>query len=87
MGMQDLIPQTLDEQAVLAATKDVPHSLLTGSILNGTPDEVLQQALVLRDAGLRYAVVVNMSAAQPDMKRGMAASVPFVKILRQLRRL
>ncbi len=87
MGMQDLIPQTLDEQAVLAATKDVPQSLLTGSILNGTPDEVLEQAAELRDAGLRYAVVVNMSAAQPDMKRGMAAGVPFVRILRQLRKL
>lgn len=86
-GMQDLIPQTLDEQTVLAATKDVPQSLLTGSILNGTPDEVLEQAAELRDAGLRYAVVVNMSSAQPSMKRGMAANVPFVRILRQLRKL
>nr|WP_234711934.1 LLM class flavin-dependent oxidoreductase [Mycolicibacterium setense] len=86
-GMQDLIPQTLDEQDVLAATKDVPRSLLTASILNGTPAEVLEQAAELRDAGLRYAVVVNMSAAQPDMRRGMAASVPFVRILRQLRKL
>jgi phthiodiolone/phenolphthiodiolone dimycocerosates ketoreductase len=86
-GMQDLIPQTLDEQAVLAATKDVPQSLLTESILNGTPDEVLEQAAELRDAGLRYAVVVNMSGAQPDMKRGMAATVPFVRILRRLRSL
>jgi len=86
-GMQDLIPQTLDEQAVLAATKDVPQSLLAGSILNGTPDEVLEQAAELRDAGLRYAVVVNMSSAQPDMKRGMAATVPFVRVLRRLRKL
>lgn len=86
-GMQDLIPQTLDEQDVLAATKDVPQSLLTASILNGTPAEVLEQAAELRDAGLRYAVVVNMSAAQPDMRRGVASSVPFVRILRQLRKL
>ena len=86
-GMQDLIPQTLDEQTVLAATKDVPQSLLTGSILNGTPDEVLEQAAELRDAGLRYAVVVNMSSAQPSVKRGMAANVPLVRILRQLRKL
>jgi phthiodiolone/phenolphthiodiolone dimycocerosates ketoreductase len=48
---------------------------------------VLEQAAELRDARLRYAVVVNMSGAQPDMKRGMAASVPFVRILRQLRKL
>lgn len=86
-GMQDLIPQILDEQTVLAATKDVPHSLLTGSILNGTPEEVLEQAAELSDAGLRYAVVVNMSSAQPSMKRGMAANVPFVRILRQLQKL
>lgn len=87
MGMQDLIPQTLDEQAVLAATREVPRSLLTDSILNGTPGEVLEQAAELRDAGLRYAVLVNMSSAQPDMKRGMAATLPFVRILRQLRKL
>jgi phthiodiolone/phenolphthiodiolone dimycocerosates ketoreductase len=87
LGMQDIIPQTLDEATVLAATKDIPDSLIKESFLTGTPEEVLDQAAALRDSGLRYAVLCNMSFAQPNMKRGMAASIPFARILRQLRKL
>jgi phthiodiolone/phenolphthiodiolone dimycocerosates ketoreductase len=87
LGMQDIIPQTLDEATVLAATKDIPDSLIKDSFLTGTPDEVVDQAARLRDSGLRYAVLCNMSFAQPDMKRGMAAWIPFTTILRQLRKL
>ena len=87
LGMQDIIPQTLDEATVLAATKDIPDSLIKDSFLTGTPDEVVDQAARLRDSGLRYAVLCNMSFAQPDMKRGMAAWIPFTRILRQLRKL
>jgi phthiodiolone/phenolphthiodiolone dimycocerosates ketoreductase len=47
----------------------------------------VDQAAGLRDSGLRYAVLCNMSFAQPNMRRGMAASIPFTRILRQLRRL
>ena len=83
--MQDIIPQTLDEETVVAATKDIPDSLLKQSLLTGTPDEVVDQAAGLRDSGLRYAVLCNMSFAQPNMRRGMAASIPFTRILRQLR--
>jgi phthiodiolone/phenolphthiodiolone dimycocerosates ketoreductase len=86
-GMQDIIPQTLDEETVLAATKEVPDSLLKESLLTGTPDEVVDQAAKLRDSGLRYAVACNMSFAQPNMKQSMAATVPFTRILRQLRKL
>jgi phthiodiolone/phenolphthiodiolone dimycocerosates ketoreductase len=86
-GLQDIIPQTLDEQTVVAATKDIPESLIKESILTGTPDEVVDQAAALRDAGLCYAVVSNLSFAQPNLKHSMAASIPFTKILRQLRRL
>jgi phthiodiolone/phenolphthiodiolone dimycocerosates ketoreductase len=86
-GLQDIIPQTLDEETVLAAIKAVPDSLLREAYLAGTPDEVVDQAARLRDSGLRYAVLSNMSFAQPDVKRGMAASLPFTRILRQLRKL
>jgi phthiodiolone/phenolphthiodiolone dimycocerosates ketoreductase len=87
LGMQDIIPQTLDEATVLAATKDIPDSLIKESFLTGTPEEVVDQAATLRDSGLRYAVLCNLSFAQPNMKRGMAASIPFTRILRQLRKL
>ena len=86
-GLQDLLPQALDEQTVLAMTKDVPVALLRESILTGTPAEVIDQVAVWRDHGLRYAVVSNASAMQPSLYRGMAAMLPFAAIIRRLRRL
>ncbi len=86
-GGQDLIPQTLDEETVVNATKDIPDSLLRATMLTGTPDEVVDQAAMLRDNGLRYAVLCNMSFAQPNLRRGVAAGAPFVRILRRLRKL
>jgi len=86
-GAQDLLPQTLDEQTVLSYTSDVPPSLLKESLLTGTPAEVIDQAAEWRDHGLRYAVMANASALQPSLRRGLAASVPFARILRGLRKL
>jgi phthiodiolone/phenolphthiodiolone dimycocerosates ketoreductase len=86
-GVQDLIPQTLDEQTVLSYTSDVPPSLLKECLLTGTPAEVIDQAAEWRDHGLRYAVMGNASGMQPSLRRGLAASVPFAKILRGLRKL
>src|SRR5271156_95502 len=86
-GAQDIIPQTMDEQTVLSAAAQVPPSLLKQVFLTGTPDEVIEQAAEWRDCGMDYPVLANMSAVQPSLRRGLAANVPFVRILRQLRRL
>lgn len=86
-GLQDLIPQTLDEATVLSYVSDVPTSLLRECLLVGTPDEVIDQAAEWRDHGLQYLVTVNASALQPNLLHGLAASAPFMKILRRLRKL
>ena len=86
-GLQDLTPQTLDEQTVLSYTSDVPLSLLQEGMFTGTPAEVIDQAAEWRDHGLRYVMVGNASAMQPNLRRGLAASVPFARILRGLRKL
>ncbi len=86
-GLQDIIPQTLDEATVLSYVSDVPASLLRECLLVGTPDEVIDQAAEWRDHGLQYLVVCNASALQPSLRRGVAASAPFMKILRRLRKL
>jgi phthiodiolone/phenolphthiodiolone dimycocerosates ketoreductase len=86
-GAQDLIPQALDEQTVLALTTDVPPSLLKELFPTGTPNEVIEQLAEWRDQGLRYAVLGNLSSLQPRLSRGMAANLPFTRILRQLRKL
>ncbi|OBG15726.1 photosystem I reaction center subunit VIII [Mycolicibacterium celeriflavum] len=86
-GAQDIIPQTLDEQTVLSHTAHVPPSLLKEGALTGTPDEVIDQAAEWRDHGVRYAVMCNVSALQPSLHRGLAATVPFMRVLRGLRKL
>jgi phthiodiolone/phenolphthiodiolone dimycocerosates ketoreductase len=86
-GVQDIIPQVFDEQTVLSYTADVPISIAKEFCLTGTPDEVIEQAAEWRDHGLDYPVLANISAIQPSLRRGLAATVPFVKILRRLRRL
>ena len=86
-GLQDIIPQTMDEQTALSYASEVPPSLLKEVFLTGTPAEVIDQAAEWRDHGLRYAVMVNVSALQPSLRRGLAATVPFTKILRGLRKL
>jgi phthiodiolone/phenolphthiodiolone dimycocerosates ketoreductase len=86
-GGQDLIPQTLDEQTVLSYTSDVPPSLVKAVALAGTPAEVIDQAAEWRDHGMQYAVMCNISMLQPSLRRGLAASLPFIRILRGLRTL
>jgi len=86
-GGQDLIPQTLDEPTVLSYAEKVPESLLKEFFLQGTPEEVLDQAAEFRDHGLRYLVVPNFSMVQPSLRKGLASTIPFAKILRGLRKL
>ena len=48
---------------------------------------LLRRAAEWRDHGLRYAVMADASVIQPSLRRGLAASVPFARILRGLRKL
>jgi phthiodiolone/phenolphthiodiolone dimycocerosates ketoreductase len=86
-GAQDLIPQTLDEDAVLSYVKKVPAALLRHALLAGTPDEVVEQAAQWRDAGVRYLVVSNVSILQPTLRKALASYAPFFTILRRLKTL
>ena len=86
-GSQDIIPQVFDEEAVLKYTSNVPPSLLKDACLQGTHDEVVDQLADWRDHGLSYPVLVNLSTLQPSLRRGLAASNPFAKILRGVRKL
>ncbi len=86
-GLQDFVPQGLDESTVLSYIRDVPSSLLKESFLTGTPDEILAQAAEWRSRGLGYAVLSNISVLQPSMRRGLGSTVPFARIVRGLRRL
>ena len=86
-GAQDLIPQTLDEATLLSCVNSVPTALLEDALLVGTPDEVIDHVAKLRDHGLRHLVLSNVSILQPSLRKGLATTMPFMSILRGLRRL
>ncbi|GAB1815152.1 LLM class flavin-dependent oxidoreductase [Mycobacterium sp. MUNTM1] len=86
-GAQDLVPQTLDEQTAISSTAHVPLSLMKECILSGTPDDVIDQAAEWRDHGMQYPVICHVSVLQPSLRRGLAATTPFMRVLHKLRRL
>jgi phthiodiolone/phenolphthiodiolone dimycocerosates ketoreductase len=86
-GAQDLLPQGIDEQTALSHAAAVPSSVLREFLLNGTPDEVIEQAAQWRDGGVRYIVLANASIMQRSLRKGLASQLPFNKIVRGLKKL
>ena len=86
-GAQDLVPYGMDEQTALSHLAGIPSSLVREVLLNGTPDEVIDQAAEWRDCGVRYMVLINASFFQRSLRKGLAAVMPFNKIVRGLKKL
>jgi phthiodiolone/phenolphthiodiolone dimycocerosates ketoreductase len=86
-GVQDLIPQLMDRDTVLRYVAQVPASLMKELMFNGTPDEIIDQVAEWRDDGLQYLMIINGSPLNPRMRKTLAATAPFVKVLRGLRKL
>jgi phthiodiolone/phenolphthiodiolone dimycocerosates ketoreductase len=86
-GAQDLLPHVMDEQIALSHAKSVPSSVLREMMLNGTSDEVIEQAAEWRDAGVRYMVIINASVMQRSLRKAVATVMPFNKIIRGLKKL
>jgi phthiodiolone/phenolphthiodiolone dimycocerosates ketoreductase len=86
-GVHDLMPQLIDKQSALSYTSQVPASLMKELTFHGTPDEVLDQVAEWRDHGLRYLNVINGSMLNPRLRKGLAATVPQLKVLRGLKKL
>lgn len=86
-GVQDLVPQVIDRESALAYIDKVPLSLMKEICFHGTPEDVLDQVAEWRDHGLRYLLVLNGSQLNPRLSKGLAASLPFGKVLRGLRKL
>ncbi|HZE15815.1 MAG TPA: LLM class flavin-dependent oxidoreductase, partial [Mycobacterium sp.] len=86
-GAQDLLPHDMDEQTALSYVADIPSSLMREVLLNGTPDEVIEQAAQWRDCGVRYIVLANLSFMQRSLRKGLTSVQPFNKIVRGLKKL
>jgi phthiodiolone/phenolphthiodiolone dimycocerosates ketoreductase len=86
-GLQDFLPHDIDEQTALRYASQVPPTLIPEVWLAGTPNEVIEQAAEWRDCGVRYMVLINGSGFQRSLRKGLAATQPFIKIVRELKRL
>jgi phthiodiolone/phenolphthiodiolone dimycocerosates ketoreductase len=86
-GMQDHIAFTMDEREIREKSSRVPLSVVKGMMLNGTVDDILEQAAEWRDHGVRYIVVVNFGPMQPNVRGALATMLPFNKVVRGLKRL
>jgi phthiodiolone/phenolphthiodiolone dimycocerosates ketoreductase len=86
-GAQDLLPHGIDEQTALSHAADIPSSLMREYLLNGAPDEVIEQAAQWRESGVRYMVLANVSILQRSLRKGLMSVQPFNKIVRGLKKL
>ena len=86
-GFQDILPQLLDEATVLSHVAAAPLPMIRQCLLSGTPDEVLDQLAAYRDHGVRYPVLLNASPIQPKLSRGLSTALPFMRILRGIRKM
>lgn len=86
-GAQDLLPQDMDEPTAMSHLAQIPSSLLREYFLNGTPDQVIEQAAQWRDSGVRYIVLANVSFLGRSLRKGLGAAIPFTKIVHGLKKL
>lgn len=86
-GAQDILPQEWDEQTALSYIKGVTPELTRDLGLVGTPAEVLGKAAAWRDAGVRHMVLINGATLQRSATKALAATIPFTKVMRGLKRL
>lgn len=86
-GATDIMPQLIDEQTALSYTRQVPQSLLREGLLTGTPNDIVEQAAEWRDRGVRHITLGNISTLQPNFRKGLASTVPFLQAIRGLKRL
>lgn len=86
-GMQDHVAFTMDEQTIREKASQVPLSVVKGMVLNGTVDDVLEQAADWRDHGVRYIVVVNFGPMVPSLRGAVSTVLPFNRVVRRLKQL
>jgi phthiodiolone/phenolphthiodiolone dimycocerosates ketoreductase len=86
-GVQDLIPQLIDEETALSLISKAPRDLIKDVFVVGMPDEIVDQLAEFRDHGLRCLVVGNMGALHPKLSKSATAMTPYIKVLRRLKKL
>lgn len=86
-GATDIMPQLIDEQTALSYTRQVPQSLLREGLLTGTPNDIIEQAAEWRDQGVRHITLGNVSTLKPNLRKGLASTLPFLQAIRGLKRL
>ncbi|MGH9302200.1 MAG: LLM class flavin-dependent oxidoreductase [Acidimicrobiales bacterium] len=85
-GLQDLLPQVIDEPTALEYARAVPPGLLRSLALCGTATEVADQLAEYGRAGLTYPVLTNASLYF-HLRLGLTAVPAMVGLMRRLRRI
>jgi phthiodiolone/phenolphthiodiolone dimycocerosates ketoreductase len=74
-------------QDLLSHAAAVRPSIMREILLNGTADEVIEQAAQWRDNGVRYLVLINAGVMQRSLRKALASILPFNKIVRGIKKL
>lgn len=82
----ELLPHLLDEQTALAWADQVPHTLLTQTVLAGTPDDLAERVREYGRAGLTHPVFLNVATPR-QTKLVLATNRSFMSLLRKVRRI
>ena len=85
-GLQDLLPQLIDEEHALAHAERVPEGLLREAFVSGTVNEVTERFAAYGDQGLTHPVIVHASIYF-HLRAGMTSVPSLVRLLRTLRRM
>lgn len=85
-GLQDLLPQLIDEDTALEYARQVPTGLLRSIALCGTASAVAEQLAEYRRHGLAYPVLTNTSLYF-HLRLGLTAVPAMAKLMRTLRRM
>src|SRR5262249_23853466 len=86
-GAQDILPFALDEQTAASAVARIPDSVTRQVDLGGTPDEGGDQAAEGGDDGRGYIVGRDPGTGPLSLRKGLASSLPFQKVLSGLKKL
>ena len=85
-GLQDLLPQIIDEETALEYARRVPDGLLRSMALCGTAPQVAEQLAEYRRHGLSYPVLTNTSLYF-QLRLGLTAVPAMARLMRILGRM
>jgi phthiodiolone/phenolphthiodiolone dimycocerosates ketoreductase len=64
-----------------------PTIIAQRGITDRHPNDIIDQAAEWRDQGVRHITLGNISTLQPNLRKGLESTLPFLQVIRGMRRL